>query len=482
MRVLFAASEFAPFVKTGGLGDVCASLPPALARLDVDVRVLLPAYPSLMHAFPDALPVGAVAATPIFPGARILEARTQGRTTLWLVESPALFDRAGGPYQDPYGLDWPDNALRFGQLSRVAAELCGPSGPEGWRADILHCSDWQTGLAPALLRFAGAGSTRTILTIHNLAYQGIFPPATVAALALPAWSFSIEGLEYYGNLSFLKAGIYYADAITTVSPTYALEIQSPPLGMGLHGLLATRSASLHGILNGIDTGLWDPGADAAIAAQYGPETLARKKRNKAALQRRMGLDADPETPLAAIVSRFTHQKGIDLVLDAADRLLAMPLQLALLGSGDHILEAAVRQLAGDYPGSVAATIGFDEDLAHLMEAGADVFLMPSRFEPCGMNQMYSQRYGTPPVARATGGLVDSIVDVTPESLADGTGAGFLFAAATPAALVAAVSRAVDTLRHPRLWRRVQRAGMARDFSWDASALAYVRLYRELAAT
>ncbi|MFH1043730.1 MAG: glycogen synthase GlgA, partial [Pseudomonadota bacterium] len=362
----------------------------------------------------------------------------------------------------------------------------GPRGrgraptPLDWQPEVVHCNDWQTGLAPIYLRYAAGARAATLQTIHNLAYQGIFEPQMVAALGLPPECFTPDGAEYYGKLSFLKSGLQCAGAITTVSPTYAIEIQSEALGFGLQGLLAARRDSLSGILNGIDTRLWNPATDPSIACRYDAATLAAKGVNKRALQRRLGLAPSPSVPLFAAVSRLTAQKGLDWLLEIAPQVLSLPAQLALLGSGEPKLEHGFRALAHRHPGKVSTTIGFDEPLAHLIEAGADAFLMPSRFEPCGMNQMYSQRYGTPPVARATGGLADTVVDYNPATLADGSASGFLFHEAGARALLAAVRRAAGVWRDNARWRMLQRNGMARDFGWETSARRYAAIYARLA--
>ncbi len=480
LRVLFATSECAPLVKTGGLADVSAALPAALAALGVDARLLLPGYRQVLAQLPDGREVARIAATAELPGARLLQRRMASGVPLFVLDCPELYDREGGPYQTDAGSDWSDNALRFGLLSRVAALLGSAASPLGWQPHVLHCNEWQTGLAPAYLRYAAGARAATLLTVHNLAFQGIFEPGLVTALGLPPESFSPDGVEYYGKLSFLKAGLQLADAITTVSPGYAREIQSEALGFGLHRLLAARKDRLYGILNGIDTGLWNPATDPLIARRYAADTLAAKADNKRALQRRLGLTAAPEAPLFAVVSRLTEQKGLDWLLEIAPRLLALPAQLALLGGGDAQLERGYLALAQSDPQQASVTIGFDEALAHLIEAGADAFLMPSRFEPCGMNQMYSQRYGTPPVVRATGGLADTVVDCTPAALADGSASGFVFHEPSAAALLAAVGRAAGVWRDGATWRALQRNGMARDFGWEASARRYAGIYARLA--
>jgi len=395
-----------------------------------------------------------------------MEARLLEAGEYLLLDCPALYARPGDPYQDAQGADWPDNALRFGLLSRVAALLGAAGSPLEWRPEIVHCNDWPTALAPVYLHFERSRAA-SVMTVHNLAFQGLFDARLLERLELPRASFAVEGLEFYGKLSFLKGGLVYGDAITTVSPTYAREIQTEEFGCGLDGVLRERRGALRGILNGIDAEIWNPMNDPRIAERYSWTSLEKKAANKLALQRRMNLPEDAAAPLLGAVCRFTHQKGVDLLAGAAEELVALGAQICMLGRGERELEAALAALAARHPGSVAVAIGFNEDLAHLIEAGADVFLMPSRFEPCGLNQMYSQRYGTPPVARATGGLVDTI--------ADGE-TGFLFERAEAAALVAALKRALVVYGDTRRWRELQRRGMAREFSWSAPARQYADLY------
>ena len=477
MRLLFATSECVPWVKTGGLADVAGALTAQLRHDGFDVRVLMPAYRSL--AAKANKPVAEIAATQALPAATLLEATLPSGVPALLVDAPSLFDRDGGPYQDASGRDYADNAQRFALLSRVAAELSLESSPFRWRPDVLHCNDWQTGPAPALVHHATGRRARTLLTIHNLAFQGVFAGDLTTLIGLPREAFGIEGVEYYGGTSFLKAGLMFADALTTVSPTYAREIQRAPLGMGLEGVLAKQRGRLVGILNGIDDAAWNPARDAHLVATYDADALDAKARNKSALQRELGLDEHADVPLFGVVSRLTEQKGSDLVAALAKRIAAVPAQLAVLGSGDREIAARIERAAQTHPRAVAKAIGFDEGLAHRIEAGADMFLMPSRFEPCGLNQMYSQRYGTPPIARATGGLVDSIVDANAATLRDGTATGFLFEAPTEASLWSAMQRAIDVHANPAQWRALQRAGMQRDFSWRLRAGDYARIYRRL---
>jgi starch synthase len=482
LRVLFATAEATPLIKTGGLGDVSGALPLALHRMGVDVRVLLPGYPAVLDAL-GARSRDAPALTVLAHAGptRIVAATLPNGVPVIVADHPWLFERPGGPYQDPAGSDWNDNAERFGLFSKVAAMLAADASPLAWRPDVVHCNDWHTGLVPVYLRTAGT-ACRSVLTLHNLAYQGLFPPAWIGPLELPPALFTPEGIEFYGALSFLKAGLVFADAITAVSPTYAREIQSAPLGFGLEGVLHARRAALFGILNGIDTDEWNPARDPRIEACYDSTNLAAKVANRRALRTRLGLEDARATPLFGVVSRLVEQKGIDLVADVAPRLLALPAQLAVLGSGDAALERRLTTLAAAHPGRIAVHIGFDETLAHLVEAGADAFLMPSRFEPCGMNQMYSQRYGTPPIVRRTGGLADTVVDCAPATLADGTASGFVFEQASPAALFAAIERAVAAFGDASTWQALQRNGMARDFGWTRAAAGHAELYARVTAT
>jgi starch synthase len=482
LRILYLTPECAPLVKTGGLGDVAAALPVALRQTGLDARLLLPGYPAVLAALAGARNAGRIDAIARFPAARLLEAELPTGVPAWVVDCPALYDRDGGPYQDAGGTDWEDNPLRFGLLSRIGALLASRQSPLAWRAQLVHANDWQTGLAPAYAALAYEGSAPIIITVHNLAFQGIFAPHWVADLGLPAASFAVDGVEYHGRFSFLKAGLFYASAITTVSPTYAGEIQEEAMGMGLAGLLAARRDRLTGILNGIDTTVWDPANDALIAERYDAATLERKAANKSALQMRFRLEPLPDIPLLGVVTRLTAQKGLDLLFDIADAVLSLPTEIVIVATGDKALEQRLLALTARRPGRLASFIGFDETLAHLVEAGADAFLMPSRFEPCGLNQMYSQHYGTPPIVHATGGLADSVVDCTPESLADGTATGFKFVAPNTEALMGAIKRCAAAYGDAAVWQALQRNGMARDFSWSTAAREYAGIYARLMPT
>ena len=473
MKILFATPELAPWVKTGGLGDVAGALPAALRREGADVRVLAPYYPALRKAFPDA-PVAARLPSlgPSFAPDQLRYAVSPEGVPLLLLECHAYYDRVGNPYLGPEGHDWLDNALRFGLLSRVAAWLGTPASPADLRCDLIHCNDWQTGLAPAYLNYLAAERARSVVTVHNLAFQGLFPRENLSQLGLPAEAWTMDGVEYHGHLSFLKAGLQFADAVTTVSPSYADEIRTDAEGMGMAGLLRYRGDAVTGILNGIDTQVWNPARDPLLAAHYSARNLVGKDENRRALQKEMGLPEDEDIPLIGVVSRLTAQKGLDLVPPLAAALAELPVQLAVLGSGDKALEQAFLDMAQRWPQRFAVRIGFDEGLAHRIEAGADMFLMPSRFEPCGLNQMYSLRYGTPPIVRATGGLADTVEDgVT----------GFVFRDAMPQVLLATVQRAATTWRDRHAWRRMQRTGMGQDWSWTAPARRYMELYGRILA-
>lgn len=478
--MLHAAAELFPWVRTGGLGDVIAALPPALLGLGVDARLVLPGFAGFVDAF--ELGQSLRLRTP-FAVERIRVARTLlpgSGITAYIVDHPAFYDRPGTPYAAPEGGDWPDNHRRFALLGWVAAALA-QGGDPNWRPDILHCHDWHAGLAPAYLR-ASAVPLPSVFTIHNLAYQGFFAAGLFADLALPASFFQIDGVEFYGGVSFLKAGLFYADRLTTVSPTYAREIQTPAFGWGLDGLLRARATVLTGILNGVDPKVWSPDSDPLLPRGYNADDAATgKAAAKAALEQRFGLAAQPGQPLFGVVTRLNSQKGSDLLLAALPGLLDLGGRLVLLGSGEGALEAGFAAAAQTHGGRVGVAIGFDEELSHLIEAGSDAIVMPSRFEPCGLTQLYALRYGALPLVRRTGGLADTVVDANAATLADGSATGFAFDAETPDALLGAIQRAVALYRDQASWRRMMRHAMTRDFSWEASAREYVALYREMVA-
>ena len=464
------SSEAAPFAKTGGLADVVGALPSALREYGDEVGVVIPRYGSIdltaARRIYDHLTVhlGATAyVTSIYQAA--------AEFPVYLVDCPALFDRTG--FYGEAGLDYPDNHIRFAVFARAAL------GVARWlfRADILHCHDWQAGLVPAYLRsmlatdptFAGV---KTLFTIHNLGYQGLFPKTALADAALDPALFRPDGLEFFGRVSYIKGGIAFADALNTVSPTYAQEIQTPEYGFGLDGALRARADVLSGILNGVDYREWSPDVDPLIPARFSVDDLAGKRVCKAQLVREFGIGEEAMArPVIGIVSRFTRQKGTDILAEVAGEIVAEGAYLVALGTGEPEYEAFFRRMAAEFPGRVSVQVGFDNGLAHRIEAGADMFLMPSRYEPCGLNQMYSLRYGTPPVVRATGGLNDTIE----------AGTGFKFVEYSGQALLGAVRDAVTAYSDPEVWREIMRRGMQRDFSWKISAGEYSALYGRLLA-
>ena len=479
MKVLSVASECVPFVKTGGLADVAGALPGALAALGVEVRVLLPGYPAVKAALPEDAETREIGR---LPGgrARLVGARAADIDVV-VLDSPRLFDRPGNPYLGPDGRDWPDNHLRYGALCRAAARIA-TTGVGGWRPDVVHLHDWQAGLTAAYLGLGRRPAPPSLLTIHNIAFQGLFAPEATAPLGLPSAGFHPGGFEFFGKVGFLKAGLAYADRISTVSPTYARELTRPEFGMGLEGVVASRRAEVHGILNGIDLEAWNPESDPHIAARFSARAPARKAGNRVALARRFDLDAAGEGPLFCVVSRLTRQKGLDLLLEVLPRLLARGARLVVLGSGDPDLESAFRAAAADHPGRVGVVLGWDEPLSHLMQAGADAIVVPSRFEPCGLTQLYGLRYGTLPVVARTGGLADTVIDASEASLRAGAATGFQFSPTEAAPLADAVDRACDAFADGRLWSAMVRRAMRHPVGWDASAEAYATIFSELIGT
>lgn len=475
MRILFCASEAYPLIKTGGLADVAGSLPRALHQLKQDVRLVLPAYQSVLAALPSR-------PHPRFQtrigdySVSLLQATLPGsRVPVWLVDCPVLFDRPGNPYHDDRGQPWPDNAQRFALFNRVIVRLANNDFGMNWQPQLVHCHDWQTGLVPALLS-EQTMRPATVFTIHNLAYQGMFDRPTFEQLGLAEHFWHYSKLEYHGGFAFIKGGLVFADRVNTVSPQYAGEIQTAAFGHGLEGVLQHRAARLSGILNGIDERVWNPGSDKLIAQTYNRQQLKKKAANKRALQEHFGLAVRDDVFVMGLVSRLTEQKGIDLLLDVLPDVLQEDVQLVVLGSGDKEYVQALQAAAQTHIGRVGVHIGYDENLAHQIEAGIDVFLMPSRFEPCGLNQMYSQRYGSLPIVTPVGGLVDTVVDANPENLERGTAGGFVMPAVTAAALRETLARARRLYRDQAVWVKMQRTAMQADFSWTHSAREYLSLY------
>lgn len=476
-KILFVTSEAHPLIKTGGLADVSGSLPKALADLSQDIRLIIPKYQAVKTHGEDIRYLCSLRVDN--RNVNILETRMpESKVIVWLVDYPGFYNYPGNPYVDEEGNAWPNNAERFALFCRVAVEIAMDRINQGWKPDIVHCNDWQSGLVPALLSLE-SDRPATVFTIHNMAYQGLFPVSTATALNLPGQLVHPEGLEFHSLLSFIKGGLVFSDHITTVSPTYALEIQTPDFGYGLEGLLAYRNDVLTGIINGIDLDQWNPETDPYIAETYKPASLNKKQFNKSELQRRMGLPVNDHVPLFGLIGRLVEQKGIDLILDCLPEMIAMPMQFVLLGSGDKGYEKKLANLSHLYPDKIAINIGYDESLAHLIEAGSDIFLMPSRFEPCGLNQMYSQRYGTIPIVRKTGGLADTVVDSLPHTIADDTATGIIFNEASAGSLLEAIKRSIILYGNRDAWKKIQLNGMKKDFSWQQSAKQYLALYQSL---
>jgi starch synthase len=475
VRVLSVASEIYPIIKTGGLADVAGALPLALAAEGIEVRSLVPGYPAVMDALTDAQELFE---WPLFfGGATRLVEGSCGELKLFVLDAPHLFARPGNPYLSPDGKDWPDNGLRFAALARMADNI-GLGAVASFVPDIVHAHDWQAALAPAYLHYSGRPRPGTVVTVHNLAFQGRFPYSMLEQIGLPPDSFTMHGVEYYGDIGYLKAGLQFADRITTVSPTYAREIQSDEGGMGLGGLLRARSGDISGILNGIDTGVWDPATDTHLASRYDVGNLASRAANKLALQQRFGLEPRADAFLLGVISRLSWQKGLDLLLQALPALLGRDIQLAVLGSGDADLQEGYRGAAEVHAGKVGAVIGYDEALAHLIQGGSDALIVPSRFEPCGLTQLCALRYGAVPIVSRVGGLEDTVVDA---EASDAT-TGFKFAPVTTDGLATAVLRAHAAFGDKDAWRIIQTNGMSTDVSWHSRASRYADLYRELVTT
>jgi len=482
VKVLFAASEAAPLIKTGGLADVAGSLPAELRMLDLDVRLILPAYPDALTGLDSVEEASRVRVHPGDHEVRLLTGRLKHNgLPVLLVDHRGFFERPGNPYTGPDGHDWADNPERFALFCRAIAMVARDHAGLDWLPDVVHCNDWQTGLVPPLLAADGPKRARTLFTIHNLAYQGNYSKWVFEQLQLPWDWWRIEALEFHGNFSFIKGGIVYADRINTVSPTYAQEILTAAGGHGLDGALREHRDRLSGILNGIDYRVWNPAADDHIEQHYDGTSFALKARNKAALQRQMGLEENPEAMLIGHIGRMVHQKGVDLILEILPRLMAeKDTQIVILGSGVHGIEREAQEAAARYPGRMGLKIGYDEGLSHLIEAGADAFVMPSRFEPCGLNQIYSLRYGTVPIVHNVGGLADTVIDANPATMLDDSATGFVFTGHDADSLWEAVNRALHFYHRPGIWwEKLAVNGMTQDFSWAASARHYRDLYRQM---
>lgn len=480
MRILHVASEIFPLIKTGGLADVLGSLPPALARRGLDVRVLLPGFPAVLDGVANLRPVTRIG--PVFGAATVTLCTGRlpdSKLPAYVIDAPFLFRREGNPYTDPDGHDWNDNHRRFGLLGWTAAHLASGELDADWVPDVVHAHDWHAGLTPVYIMQNPGLRMPTVFTVHNLAFRGIFPMDSHYDLDLPTRRLNPRGLEFNGNICFMKAGLIYSNRITTVSPSYAREICTPEFGCGLDGVMRERTGDLSGILNGVDYAVWNPG-DAKIAKPYSIDDLSGKAVCKRALQMEFGLSVEARGPLFAVVSRLTSQKGMDLLLAALPELLQEEAQLLVLGTGDGDLEAGFRYAASANPDNVAVCIGYDESMSHRFMAGADILLVPSRFEPCGLTQLYALRYGTLPLVRRVGGLADTVVDVNDDNLAQDKATGFVFGEASRHTLGTRIREACRFYREDESgWTKVQRRAMQQDFSWDDSAANYEELYRSL---
>jgi len=478
IEVLSVSSEVYPLIKTGGLADVAGALPAALKTEGFRVRTLVPGYPAVMKAIKRA--ETAFTYAEFFGGpARVLTAKPGG-LELFVLDAPHLYNRPGGPYIGPDGRDWPDNPIRFAALSRAGASLASGLLPT-YQPKIVHAHDWQAGLVPAYLTYGDAPRPGVVMTVHNLAFQGQFDRRLLSVIGLPPSAYSQDGVEYYGDIGYLKAGLRLADRITTVSPTYAAEICTAEGGMGLEGLLRGRADKLSGILNGIDDKVWDPATDPFLAAPYSDADPAARAINKADLQARFGLDQNPDAMVFAVVSRLSWQKGLDLLLSALPVLLSEGAQLVLLGSGDQDLQLGFSAAEREFTGRIGCEFRYDEPMAHRVQAGADALLVPSRFEPCGLTQLYALRYGAVPVVARVGGLSDTVIDAGPMAISAGVGTGVQFAPVSGVMLENTIRRAARLYRNRPVWRRIQTNGMATDVSWLNPARRYAELFDGLIA-
>ena len=475
MKVLSVSSEVFPLIKTGGLADVSGALPIALKAFGVETKTLLPGYPAVMKVIRD--PVVRLEFLDLLgEPAAVLEVQHEGLDLL-ILDAPAYYDRPGGPYVDPLGKDYPDNWRRFAALSLAASEIAAGLLP-GWRPDLVHTHDWQAALTSVYMRYYPTPELPSVLTIHNIAFQGQFGPEIFPGLRLPAHAFATDSIEYYGTVGYLKGGLQTAHAITTVSPTYADEILTPEFGMGLEGVIASHIDNLHGIVNGIDTDIWNPATDPVVHTHYGPTTLKNREENRRSIAEFFHLDND-DAPIFCVISRLTWQKGMDIVANIADEIVAMGGKLVVLGSGEAALEGALLASASRHPGRIGVSIGYNEPMSHLMQAGCDAIIIPSRFEPCGLTQLYGLRYGCVPIVARTGGLNDTVIDANHAALAAKVATGIQFSPVTETGMLQAIRRAMHFYADRKLWTQLQKQGMKSDVSWEKSAERYAALYSSL---
>ncbi len=477
MQVLAVTSEIFPLIKTGGLADVTGALPIALAGQGVTTRTLVPGYPVVMKAFKKKKPVQEYAA--LQGGSASLYETAVAGLNLFVLDAPHLFDRPGGPYGNAGGVDWPDNWRRFAAFSQVGADIAAGAVP-GYTPDIVHAHDWQSAMTLAYMRYGPAIGVPSVITVHNLAFQGQFGAGIFGELGLPAIAMGLDGVEYYGGVGYLKAGLQAAWTITTVSPTYAQEIRTPQFGMGLDGLVNVRSADLVGIVNGIDVDIWNPETDKLLGGKYSRKSLKGRRVNKRIVEERFALEHD-DSPILAVISRLTWQKGIDILAATLDGVVASGARLAVLGAGDSALEGALLAGAARHRGRVGVVVGYDEGLSHLMQGGCDAILIPSRFEPCGLTQLYGLRYACVPVVARTGGLADTVIDANEAAVSAGVATGFQFEPASADSFLYGVRRTVAAYAQASVWTSLQQQGMKSDVSWNKSAKKYVDLYRSLIA-
>ncbi|CDZ48292.1 Starch synthase [Neorhizobium galegae bv. officinalis] len=475
MRILSVTSEIFPLVKTGGLADVTGSLPKALSPLGIETTSLIPGYPQVMQQLKSAMPLVTFDSL-LGEKAALLHTRVEG-LSLFILDAPTLYDRPGGPYVDEEGMDHPDNWKRFAALSLAAAEIADGLLP-GWVPDLVHTHDWQSALTSVYMRERGC-KTPVVLTIHNLAFQGQYPAGVLMSIGLPPEAYSMNRMEYFGDISFLKGGLQTVDAITTVSPTYAREILTPRFGMGMDGVLNARVSVLRGIVNGIDLDIWDPSTDPHLPRNYDVGTLRRKRENRAVLLQKFGLNPAHEGPLFSAVSRLTWQKGFDMFADTADEIIRHGGQIIVFGQGDREIERALADTAARFPGRMAVNFGYDEPTAHLVHGGSDAIVQPSRFEPCGLTQLYALRYGCVPVVSRTGGLSETIIDANDAAMSARVATGFQFHPVTTDGLRLALRRALHAYGDPKMWARLQNQGMKAKFSWERSAQQYAAVYANL---
>lgn len=475
IEVLSVTSEIYPLIKTGGLADVAGALPAALSKNGVSMRTLVPGYPAVKAKMGPSREVYYFA--DLFGVEARLFAGRAGGLDIIMLDAPALYDRPGNPYVGPEGWDWPDNWKRFAALSWVASEL-GLGLVEGYRPHIIHAHDWQAGLVPAYVKYGPSSTLKTVMTVHNMAFQGTFGSDIFGQLRLPPHAFSLEGVEYYGGVGYLKSGVECADVVTTVSPSYAAEIRTPDFGMGLDGLLNNRSETVFGVLNGIDMDAWNPSTDQSLRSTYSVNSLGSRNLNKAAVQEAFGLETS-NGPLFAVVSRLTWQKGIDLLAGCIELLVSHGAQLAVLGSGEAELENAIRAASVAHPGRVGLVTGYNEQLSHLLQGGADVIVVPSRFEPCGLTQLYALRYGCVPLVSRVGGLNDTVIDANVAALQAEVATGVQFAPPSQDGLANAIRRTLALYADEKSWKKMQRRGMKSDVSWETSAARYAQLYASL---